>query len=740
MIRPQFRLSLDEEVIVDNFAGGGGASTGIELALGRHVDFAVNHDRFALGMHRINHPQTVHYCEDIFDIDPEEVCEGRRVGLCHNSPDCKHFSKAKGGMPLDKRIRGLVLIMLKWAKYGARVLTMENVEEIVTWGPLIRMKKNGKWGWYPDPKHKGRTWQAFLSILSTGIDPDHPDLPEILDVLASYITKAEAVRGFGYTYDARVIRACDHGTPTIRKRLFMIARRDGRPIVWPEPTHAPRDDRHRNGKKLQAYRTIAECIDWTIPCPSIFLDREAARRVRCKRPLAKSTLRRIAKGVDRYVLKADEPFLVSVTHQGGDRIEAVSEPGRTVTGAHRGEKALVMPILTEHANREGRNFSAEEPLRTQCAEVKGGHFAMIAGSVVQTGYGEREGQEPRTIDPNGPGTTAVAGGCKQAAVAATLVHTAHGDEDKKGKKRGRGAHDLSEPMPSALATSDCAIAAASMVKLRGDAETHSPGSPVTDPGHTISAGGTHHGLVAAHLTKFCTGSVGQSLDEPGPTITAGSHSEETHGGAATANGLVAAYLAQHNGGEVGHQTVGHDARDPFSTISAKGSQQQIVAAHLQKYYGTEQDPRLDEPSHTVTTKHRFGLIESIIACGLTEEQLAGALRVARFLRDHGVEFDGAFAMVRGFVIVDLGMRMLIPRELFRAQGFSESYVIDRAWLVDPATGSVEEVKLTKEQQIRMCGNSVCPDVMKALVTANVPELSAWEPGERKRSKRKEVAA
>ncbi len=793
-MRKQFILDLHAELIIDNFAGGGGWSTGVELALGRHVDHAANHAWDALGMHRINHPQTVHHCEDIFDIDPETICEGRPVGLCHNSPDCKHFSKAKGGKPLNKRIRGLVFVILKWAKYGARVITMENVEEIVTHGPLLhhaRHRKDcacGKPCGRPDKKHTGRTWMAFLSILSTGIEPNHPDLPEILEVLGGYVTKEECVRGFGYAYQARTIRACDLGSPTIRKRLYLIARRDGRPIVWPEATHAPAEKARELG--LKPYRTIAECIDWSLPCPSLFLNKRQAKQWRCKRPLAKSTLRRIAKGVDRYVLKAKRPFIVSLTHQGGDRVEGVDEPGRTVTGAHRGEKALVAPTIvntangkttgrgpnawtpeepgrtvtaspgfavaeaslvgfvTEHANAtHQRNFPADEPSRTLCAEVKGGHFAMVAGTLVQTGYGEREGQEPRTIDPNGPGMTAVAGGCKQAVISGTLV----GAGGRAAQSRPRG---LDEEMHTITAKGDTCLAAASLVKLRGENVGHHP----EEPGHTISAGGTHHGvvaasivrhfgesvgqeadgpaptvmadgggktgLIAAHLTKFCTGAVGQDLREPGPTVTAGSHHEGTHGGAATPQGIIAAYLAQHNGGEVGHQTVGHDARGPMSTISSKGSQQQVVAASMAAYYGSEADGQaVDEAARTVTAKARLGLVESTAVSPMTPAQIIGARRVAKFLRAYGVEFDGEFATIEGYVIVDLGMRMLTPRELFLAQGFPADYVIDRAWVVDPQTGEIAEIRLTKEQQIRMCGNSVCPDVAEAIVRCNVPELA-----------------
>ena len=581
MIRDQFILDLNNELIVDNFAGGGGASTGIEIALGRHVDYAVNHDAFALGMHRINHPQTVHHCEDVFDIDPVTVCGGRPVGLAHFSPDCKHYSVAKGGKPVEKKIRGLMFSMLLWAKYRARVLTMENVSEIRTAGPLKWMRKNGKLGWYPDRAHSGRTWRLILDILGSGCSPTHPDLPEVLEFLKGKVTMEDCVRGFGYVCEDRDIRACDLGSPTIRKRCYMIARRDGKPIVWPKATHANPD---KLGTGQKAWRTVGECLDWSLPCPSIFLTREEAKIARCKRPLVRATQRRIAMGVDRHVLKAKKPFIVNLTHQGGDRTESISEPIRTITGARNGEKAIICPV-----------------------------FAPMSGSLVGTG-GPAYSGKPTSLD---------------------------------------------KPLGAMTTENHKAIAVATMVKLRGT----NVGNSAAQPGDTISAGGQHHGLVVAHMTKFCTGSVGQELGQPAPTVTAGSHRPETHGGAAPTTGLVVAHLAQ-----------------------------QVEAATLTKYYG------------------------------LTPKQLEGARRVAAFLRKFGVKFEGEFATVGGYIIIDIGMRMLTPRELFRAQGFPDKYVIDRAWLINPLTGDLKEVRLTKEQQIRMCGNSVCPQVMAALVRANVPEL------------------
>lgn len=586
------------ELVVVNFAGGGGSDTGMEAALGFPVDHAINHDAVALGMHRMNHPRTRHHCEDVFHIDPATLAGGRRVGVNWFSPDCKHHSKAKGGQPVEKRIRGLVLVMLRWAKIRTRVMFMENVEEISDWGPLVEMWKKGKQGWYPDPQHKGRTWRAFLDCLGSGIDPAHPDLPEILELLEGTITHEQCTRGFGYRFEDRELRACHYDTPTIRKRLYMIARCDGRPIVWPEPTHADPRAPGFAGQSKQAWRTIAECIDWERPCPSIFLRGRAARTARCKRPLAAATLRRIARGIERYMLKAERPFIVSLTHQGGDRVENIDEPAATITGAHRGEKAFVTAMLTEHAQANNqRNMPMDEPLRTQCAGVKGGHFAMVAGALVQTGYGERPGQAPRVNDVQEPLGTVVSGGGKHA------------------------------------------LAAASLVKLRGD----NIGSGVDEPMHTASAGGKHHGLVTASIAA---------------------------------------------------------------------------------YYGSEKDGQgIEEPARTTTTKARLGLVECTSAYpGLTPVQLAGARRVAKFLRSQGIQFEGELVTLRGHVMFDIGMRMLTPRELFRAMGFPESYVIDRARMVDPLTGEEYERALTKEEQIRLCGNAVCPPVARALLEANVPEL------------------
>ncbi|KQQ93671.1 hypothetical protein ASF77_22480 [Massilia sp. Leaf139] len=533
-------LDLGSELIIDNFAGGGGTSTGLERAFGRPVDIAINHDPEALAMHAINHPHTKHLCESVWDVDPIEVTGNQPVGLVWLSPDCKHFSKAKGGKPVEKKIRGLAWIALRWvALTKTRVLMLENVEEFKTWGPLIQDEHGN---WKPDPARRGKTFDSFVRQL----------------------------RGHGYKVDYRELRASDHATPTIRKRFFLVARRDGIPIEWPEASHGAPDLPAVLAGKMRPYRTAAECIDWSLPCPSIFSR---------KRPLAENTLRRVAKGIIRYVVEAEKPFVV---------------PHGPM---------LVSPFLNEHANASTqRVMPADEPLRTICAQVKGGHFGLV-----------------------------------QAFLAKHYT--------------GVVGSDLNDPIGTVTATD-------------------------------------HHSLVTAHLTKFRTGSTGSDLADPMPTITAGP--KENPAGAPHALGLVTSNLVKLRG-----TSCAASMDEPLHTISAQGQHHAEVRAFLIKYYGADQDPRLEEPLHTITTKHRFGLVTI-----------------------HGEDYE----------IVDIGLRMLEPHELYRAQGFPEHYVIDE--IPDPALLfrdgaqvasnplSLPRVRLTKSAQVRMCGNSVCPPLSEALIRAN----------------------
>jgi DNA (cytosine-5)-methyltransferase 1 len=299
-------VQLLRELIVDNFAGGGGASTGIELAIGRSVDIAINHDPAAIAMHKANHPETEHYCESVWDIDPRRVAGGSPVALCWLSPDCKHFSKAKGGKPVQKAIRGLAWVALRWAAtVRPRVIMLENVEEFVTWGPI----KDG----YPDPKQKGRTFRTFVN----------------------------ALKRQGYEVDWKELRACDYGAPTIRKRFFMVARCDGKPITWPEPTHGDPKTLPVTAKRLKPWRTAGEIIDWSLKCPSIF---ERAK------PLADNTLRRIARGIQKFVIDNPEPFVLSEKQAAPFLVQYHSE---TANSEVRGQ-TLDRPLLTlDTSNRYG---------------------------------------------------------------------------------------------------------------------------------------------------------------------------------------------------------------------------------------------------------------------------------------------------------------------------------------------------------------------------------------------------
>lgn len=422
MIAKQFVLPLSHEVVVDLFAGGGGASTGIELALGRHVDVAVNHDPEAVSLHQANHPQTRHFVSDVFEVDPAAVTEGRPVGLLWASPDCTYHSKARGGKPhrdrnRARRRRGLAGVVVRWAaSVRPRVIALENVEEFQHWGPLL---EDGT----PCPDRRGMSFRRWVAQL----------------------------RNLGYAVEWRELRACDYGAPTIRKRLFVIARCDGQPIVWPAPTHGP-------GRA--PYRTAADCIDWSLPCPSIF-DRE--------RPLAEATLRRIARGVQRYVIEAAKPFIVRIGQTGhGDA---------------------------------GKVRSADEPLSTVTSKAE---HCLAVPTLVQTGYGERAGQAPRVPGLDKPLGTVV-GGQKHALVAAFLAK----------HYGGVVGTDLRQPAGTVTTVDHHALVAASMVKLRGT----SSAVPASDPLHTISAGGEHHAAVAAFLTAYYGSDQDTPVDDPLHTVT-----------------------------------------------------------------------------------------------------------------------------------------------------------------------------------------------------------------------------
>lgn len=365
---PQLRLGLDDDIIIDNFAGGGGASTGIEQALGRPVDIAINHDPAAIAMHTINHPYTKHYCESVWKVDPVSACNGRRVKLAWFSPDCTHFTKARGGKPKSKKIRGLAWLAVRWIKrlqptnQHPELIVMENVEEFQTWGPLLQ---NGQ----PCPDRIGTTFKQFIS----------------------------ALKSYGYSVDYKELRACNYGAPTIRKRLFIIARRDGLPIVWPAETH---------GEGLEPYRTAADCIDWSIPTKSIF---------NRKRPLADNTLRRIAKGIERFVINDGKPFIVPIQNYGGKSpiVHDIDEPLRTITAFPKGGAfALVAPHIAKHYTGV-TGHKLEQPLGTVTTVD---HHSLVTSHLIKFRGTCKDGQ--RVTEPM---PTITAGGMHVGEVRAFLV-------------------------------------------------------------------------------------------------------------------------------------------------------------------------------------------------------------------------------------------------------------------------------------------------------------------------------
>ncbi|MGE7415852.1 DNA cytosine methyltransferase [Methylobacterium tarhaniae] len=670
------------DLVIDSFAGGGGASEGIRAAIGRDPDVAINHDRLALAMHRINHPDTHHLVEDVWHVDPRKTCGQRRIGLFWMSPDCRHFSKAKGGKPREKAIRGLAWVGLRWVKslppwQRPRVVVLENVEEFQDWGPL---GEDGR----PCPVQRGATFREFV----------------------------RAFEACGYAVEWRELRACDYGAPTIRKRLFLIARRDGKPIVWPEPTHGdPRTKAVRAGR-LEPWRTAAEIIDWSLPCPSIFDTEEqirAAWGIRAKRPLADATMARIAKGTMRYVVQAARPFLVRINHgdSRGRRDRGLDEPMPTAT--HHGGDALVTPFVAQvnHGGGEGgRAHSAEEPAPT----LTGGRGeALVTPFITKFNRGATGHpiEEPlHTITSHASETHG--GGAAPLGIVAPFL--APSFQEKPGHEPR--VRSVEEPTATITAGDNVPghLVSGILVPRYGERPGQEPRSrSVEEPAPVIVPTGNEGSLAAIHLTRQFGASVGSAADEPVGTITAG--------GAGKA-GVIAAFLAQHNGG-----MVGHEAQEPISTISQKGAQQQVVAAHLLNLRGSDRrGGPVDVPAPTVSAQGNhaaavYAFLAKYYGEGLPSQPADEPLHTVTTKPRHGV----VTVLVGGqpYAIVDIGMRMLTPRERFSAQGFRPDYVIDRGELED---GTI--VPLTLEQQGRMCGNSVVPALAEALVAANYREAEA----------------
>ena len=576
---------INGELIVDNFAGGGGASTGIEMATGYSVDIAINHDPEAIRMHKANHPWTEHYCESVWDVDPEKACRGLPVALAWFSPDCKHFSKAKGGKPKDKKIRGLAWVALRWAgKVRPRVIMLENVEEFKTWGPLNRRHR-------PIKAKQGTTYRKFIRQLQE----------------------------LGYEVQTKELVAADYGAPTMRKRFFLIARCDGKPIVWPEPTHGPADSEAVKAGLLKPYAGAYTQIDFSLPCPSIFDTAEEIKEkygIRAVRPLAPKTMERIARGLKKFVLDSQNPFIVPI------------------------------------------------------------------------GYGERDGQQPRIHDIREPLPTVVSSGkhylCEpymvQIGQTGFAADRSRDVREPLGTIVSKNEHCLIEPklapiIDKAITTADHnRLAEAKLAPCIMCNNENNTGASVENPLPTITTGNRNF-VVAPTLIQYHSETAnrevrGQRLDEPVMTVDASNR-----------YGLVTSFLSKF------YKTgIGQDIREPLGTVTANagGGHFGEVRAFLIKYYGqgTGQDAR--EPLDTVTPHDRFGLVT--IA---------------------GVDFQ----------IVDIGLRMLEPRELYGCQGVPGDYIIDH---------DCEGNKISRAEQVRKCGNMVCPPIPAALVRANLPELCRAE--------------
>jgi DNA (cytosine-5)-methyltransferase 1 len=726
----------DDELVVDFFCGGGGAGTGLEMGLGRAVNVAKNHSPAAISMHTVNHPHARHFTTDVFDGDPDVECQGRPVGWFHMSPDCTHHSQAAGGQPRKREIRNLSWIGLKWAgKKRPRVISLENVKQILHWGPLMAkrdkatdrvMKLDGTVAAHgervpvhqqflvPDPKRRGTTWRRFVQLLE----------------------------GMGYQVEWRILKACDYGAPTSRERLFMLARCDGQPIVWPEPTHAKNP-----AKGQKKWRTAADCIDWSTPSKSIF-----GR----KKPLADATLCRVAKGMHKFVLDNPTSFIVPIANWSGETVQALGEPLRTVT-----------------------------------AWPRGGTFAVASPTLVQTGYGERQGQAPRVPGLHQPLGTVVAGGVKHALSSAVImpathqgadrvndpgepmptvtaanrgelmvaspvmITAAHGEGRPGGAQRwGAGCKDASDPLGTVTASNGHALASAVLVGAGGPEYAGLPATPDQPMGTLMTR--SHRALAAAALVQLSNG------DKPGSAPRTADHTLPLGTIMASGGkyGVATAFMEQANGGfNTTHALAMHDpmstitnsgsqqrlataslvhlrgncdardAEDPLHTISAGGTHHGIATAFLERQFGASIGQAIDEPAPTITAGG--GGKSSLVELHLSPEHEAGALRVAAFLiRYYGthnvspcdeplstITTKDRLALVTvyvqgtPYVIVDICLRMLQPNELYRAQGFPADYAIDRG-----ADGK----PFTKTEQVHMCGNSVSPPPMAALARANDP--------------------
>lgn len=545
------QTSMFDYLIVDNFAGGGGASCGIELATGRPVNIAINHDPDAIAMHKANHPYTEHYQESVWDIDPKEICRGQPVGLAWFSPDCKHFSKAKGGKPVDKNIRGLAWIVLKWAgMVRPRVIILENVEEFQTWGPV----RKG----HPVKSKQGETFERWKNQLSA----------------------------LGYVIEHRELKACDYGAPTIRKRFFLIARCDGEPIMWPESTHGPADSSEVKSGKLKPYRTAAECIDFTLPCQSIF-DR--------KKPLAVNTQRRIARGLDKFVIKKSKLFTVVCRNN-----ESSSAPYLTKFQQHSRGQSIVNP------------FDTIRPGTTR--------FGLVAPALIQY-HSETAKADVRGQSLDKPIMTVDSS--PRYGMFIPYLSKYYGT--------GENTVDINHPMPTVTAKDRMSLSMPFLTQYYSGAD-HA--NTVCNPLQTITVQPRHY-LCKGYLTILRNNMDCRSVNEP------------------------------------------------LNTITTSGAHFAYTKVYVKKY----------KPGCNL---YNWGKVRELLNT-YTDWNLADD--EVLIFNINGVEQ----------FIYDIGLRMLQPKELYKAQGFPDDYIIET---------DCNGKDYPKSKQVARCGNAVPPPFAKALVMAN----------------------
>ena len=622
------QISIFEPMIVDNFAGGGGASTGIELATGRPVDIAINHNESAIMMHRRNHPYTRHYQDDVWILDPLKLTGGRPVHIAWFSPDCKHFSRASGGALKDRNIRGLAWVAVKWAGLvQPDIIIVENVPEFLTWGPV----RKGK----PVKSKAGQTFAQWKKQLE--------DL--------------------GYVIEYRELCAADYGAPTIRTRLVIVARRDGRPIVWPQPTHGPRDSAAVKAGERKPWRAAAEIIDFSLPTYSIFESKEQIKEkygVKVQRPLRPNTMKRIALGTDKFVIREKNPFIVN--HKFANKPENVNNPLSTVTAV--GSHELINPVVSPYGiecnhTGDGHISDLRNPTRTVTAKCTAGR-----ADVKLAPFHMHNNENARGTDMRDPVNTVTSAGGQMLVTPALIQY--HG-EQSENEVRGQ---DLRDPLMTVDASNRYGLMAPILTQYFSNGMPHA----VSEPLNTITTKDREN-LAVAHISKFYGGVVGSEAILPLPTVTSVDH-----------NALTVSHLAHFKG-----KDKGQDCREPLMTITARDGQFAEIRTMIVKWDG-QTDLGYWQQVRELLNKYTDWRIYD-------DEVLLLWIR-------------GAWYFIR-----DIGLRMLTPRELYNAMGFPPDYIIDR-----DVTGK----KISRADQVARCGNAVCPPMAAAVVRSNCPELCPGE--------------